>query len=110
MCSRYGIDQYTANWLRPYFRHEEEQAVGDVPCDSLSPEKSSIRAFRFNAVIFVYLLLKVAPFSAIWISAGRSVIGRFHVRAAHNFFTVLSRGIISFFVTATFRKNVPYFS
>ena len=30
MCSRYGIDQYTANWLRPYFRHEEEQAVGDV--------------------------------------------------------------------------------
>jgi len=53
MCSRYGINQYTANWLRPYFHHEEEQAVGDVPCDSLSQEKSSIRAFRFDAAIFV---------------------------------------------------------
>lgn len=26
---------------------------GDVPCDSLSPEKSSIRAFRFDAAVFV---------------------------------------------------------
>ena len=53
MCSRYGINQYTANWLRPYFHHEEEQAVGDVPCDSLSPEKSSTGAFHFDAAVFV---------------------------------------------------------
>ena len=43
MCSRYGIDQYTANWLRLYFHHEEEQAVGDVPCDSLSSEGTTKR-------------------------------------------------------------------
>ena len=30
MCSRYGIDEYTAEWLQSYFRHAERFAAGDV--------------------------------------------------------------------------------
>lgn len=30
MCSRYGVDEYTANWLKPYFRHAEGRAAGEM--------------------------------------------------------------------------------
>ena len=30
MCSRYGIDEYTAEWLQSYFRHAERFVAGDV--------------------------------------------------------------------------------